>query len=439
MQGQNVPFRVKLPSKPKQRVYHPRRPHRKSREGCAKCKQRRVKCDETRPHCQKCERLGLDCIYEPILPPGCREPKKQGDENALIARLIDRVPAVTPDATAHSLTVRAVTTQIDELLHVRQGMFKGCLGNLDTLRHFQDTITPTIIIAVAIAHLRNALPDANTGLGKYTLVEAYHWQHAIRQYSTELQSPTSPENMDALFSACLLMTVNSFSMESYNPQQSFVFSSNPAESLNWLCVQSGLRHLLARTRPWVQKSMWWEMFMDSRNDLFDDPRLGREGLHRSLADLCGITELSTVENNPYFWPLRMLTPLLALDPSPKTFAQITTFMGRLMPDFYERLIAKDPPALIILSWWLTLMLKVELWWVYNRARSECAAICMYLEDSCDLLVLQLLEFPARACGYMLRCGQWGTALELPPSGFSLGSFGDLSLCHPAPAECPPGD
>ncbi|KAL4928333.1 Zn(II)2Cys6 transcription factor [Aspergillus undulatus] len=464
MEGQNVPFRVKLPSQPSERIYHARRPHRKSREGCAKCKQRRVKCDETRPQCQKCTKLGLDCTYEVILPPGYGRLKRlRGndgeDENAVISRFLNGVPVATPDGRAHSLAVSSIASQIDGMLQATQGQYKNCLGNLGTLRHFQDTTTPTIIsnsgrevmrgkmirlalespylmhsiVAVAIAHLRSALPADNSE--KYTLLEAHHWQRAIRQYSKELQSPISPETMDSLFSACLLMTVNSFTIDSYNPHQSFVFSSNPAVSLNWLFVQSGLRHLLGRSQPWLRKSMWWEMFMDSRNNMFDDSRPGREGLHPELAELCGITELSTEKNNPYFLPLRMLTPLLVVEPSVKTFPRITTFMGRLMPDYYERLIAKDPPALVLLAWWLALMLGVDLWWVDNRARSECAAICMYLEDSYDPLVSRLLEFPARACGYMLKHVQ----LDVPSLAVSSFNFMVDSIESWAPTDpCPLG-
>ncbi|KAL4796092.1 hypothetical protein BDV19DRAFT_378346 [Aspergillus venezuelensis] len=338
MKGQNVPSRVKLPSQPTERVYHARRAHRKSREGCAKCKARRVKCDETRPQCQRCVKLGLgvECVYEAILPPGYGKSKNLdcGDsEDAVIARFLDGVPAPSPDRTAHSLAISAASSQIDDVLDATKGKFrfKGCMGNLDTLRLFQDTITPTII--------------SQNG-------------RAIRQYSSELQSPMGPKNMDPLFSACLLMTVNSFAMDSFNPGQSFVFSSNPAVSLNWLFVQSGLRHLLVRSRPWVQKSMWWEM-------------PGREELHPGLADLCGIDQQSDETSNPYSLPLRMLTPLLSLEPSYKTFSRITTFMGRLGPDFYERLIAKHPPALVVLA---------------------------YL----DSLVLKLLEFPASACDYVLK-------------------------------------
>ncbi|KAL2863788.1 Zn(II)2Cys6 transcription factor domain-containing protein [Aspergillus lucknowensis] len=472
MQGQNAPFRVKLPPKTEPRVYHARRPHRKSREGCAKCKQRRVKCDETRPRCQKCERLGLECTYEAILPPGCGQLLKQAESDEdVIKQFLDRIPSMTPDGTIHSLAVRAVALHLDELLQLKQGKFGECLSNMDVLRIFQDNITPTIIsqagqnvmrgkmirlalqspylmhsiIAVAISRLRQTVPDTETSMTKYTLLEAHHWQRAIRQYSAELQSPITRENMDPLFSACLLMTVNSFGLETYNPRQSFVFSAQPAESLNWLFVQSGLRHLLGRAAQWSRKSIWWEMFMDSRHKSFEDQRTGREGLHPDLADLCGITEFSTFQNNPYLWPLRMLTPLLKLEPSAKTFPQITTFMGRLFPDYYERLIMKDPPALILLSWWLALMLSVDLWWVNVRARSECVAICMYLEDSDDPLILRLLEYPAQVSGYLLQHVQSDLAgMETSQSDFFPECLplqpGDLDFAaYPVVADYPVGN
>lgn len=40
-----------------------RRGHFKSRFGCLNCKQRKIKCNEVRPNCLKCCRLGLQCVY----------------------------------------------------------------------------------------------------------------------------------------------------------------------------------------------------------------------------------------------------------------------------------------------------------------------------------------------------------------------------------------
>ncbi|KAL2069604.1 hypothetical protein VTL71DRAFT_14283 [Oculimacula yallundae] len=42
-----------------------RRPHRKSRLGCKRCKVRRMKCDETHPICMNCSKHDLECDFSP--------------------------------------------------------------------------------------------------------------------------------------------------------------------------------------------------------------------------------------------------------------------------------------------------------------------------------------------------------------------------------------
>lgn len=41
----------------------PRKGHTKSRRGCFNCKRRKVKCQENRPECSNCARIGLGCEY----------------------------------------------------------------------------------------------------------------------------------------------------------------------------------------------------------------------------------------------------------------------------------------------------------------------------------------------------------------------------------------
>ncbi|CAP94784.1 Pc18g05600 [Penicillium rubens Wisconsin 54-1255] len=151
--------------------------------------------------------------------------------------------------------------------------------------------------------------------------------------------------MDKLYSVCLMISMHSFIQETFNPHASFVFTTDPT-ALTWLRLQGGLRYLLARTHRWLPQSMWWTIFMESRDPSmdFEDKRPGRVGLDPDLADLCGITEDSTVEGNG---------------------------------PFYECLLRKEPAALVLLAWWLGLMCYVEQWWVETR-------------------------FPALCCGYLLR-------------------------------------
>ncbi|PKS09077.1 hypothetical protein jhhlp_003691 [Lomentospora prolificans] len=55
--------------------------HRRTRSGCFMCRSRRVKCDETRPICERCKKGNRECIY-PDLPtskaPGSQAPTKGG-------------------------------------------------------------------------------------------------------------------------------------------------------------------------------------------------------------------------------------------------------------------------------------------------------------------------------------------------------------------------
>jgi hypothetical protein len=46
----------------------PRLEHKKSRNGCQRCKTRKVKCSEHRPACNSCARHGVDCIYPSAKP-----------------------------------------------------------------------------------------------------------------------------------------------------------------------------------------------------------------------------------------------------------------------------------------------------------------------------------------------------------------------------------
>ncbi|EFW18700.1 hypothetical protein D8B26_005519 [Coccidioides posadasii str. Silveira] len=43
-----------------------RRPHVKSRNGCAQCKARRIKCDELPPRCRNCQKRRIRCDYEDL-------------------------------------------------------------------------------------------------------------------------------------------------------------------------------------------------------------------------------------------------------------------------------------------------------------------------------------------------------------------------------------
>jgi hypothetical protein len=60
-----APDRQSLPVVQVKAPHRPRKGHKKSRRGCVICKQRKIKCDETRPQCGPCTKRCMDCRYAP--------------------------------------------------------------------------------------------------------------------------------------------------------------------------------------------------------------------------------------------------------------------------------------------------------------------------------------------------------------------------------------
>src|SRR6266511_1355051 len=75
-----------------------RRPHQKTRHGCIRCKQRKVKCDEERPICRNCSRIRADCSFVldsfPLSPAYSEDVSSTGPRTP--ANDIVRPPIITP-------------------------------------------------------------------------------------------------------------------------------------------------------------------------------------------------------------------------------------------------------------------------------------------------------------------------------------------------------
>ncbi|PKY03461.1 putative C6 transcription factor [Aspergillus campestris IBT 28561] len=418
--GQIV-FQISVPLT-QEAPYHARRPHNKSRTGCLACKKRHVKCDETRPGCQRCQKRAIPCSYAPD--------RKPDRSNALAsATSINQWTGV-----AFSLSLKDMESMVLQALETDMKWSSSPLErtrnarslSLVAFQHFVNYSTETVghpslrrvlntdmirvafaspylmytVLAVGILHLNRVSP----GNERCSLVESYLWQQAIHRYQAALCSSVTRENVDALLSTCILMGVMSLCPERFSPTDSWVLTNRP-EDMNWLCLQSGLRCITSLAGPSLSGSIWAPAFKDTHKEEFqiysNQVQQGRAGLDTELADLCEIDDCTTKETSPYHSPLRVLAVIMKLEKSARAADQCKMWVGRLEPNFLALLRQRDPPALLIVAHWMGLMCHFSQWkpWVECRIRSECVAICMYLETSTDPRVLRLLRFPADACGY----------------------------------------
>ncbi|KAI9924244.1 hypothetical protein ASPWEDRAFT_174111 [Aspergillus wentii DTO 134E9] len=402
---------------PSDPVYHPRRAHKKSRSGCLTCKKRRLKCDEAKPFCNRCQKIGLPCSYS--------APSKSSSHGS---------EADKPDAVISSLSQSYMTMRIEDALQT-DSSFREANSNISisvlALQNFINCSTETIvnpmirqvmkndvihvafsnsyllhtIIGAGLLHINRKSPPTPTR----RVAEAYFWQQAIQRYQKALQGKVSQDNVDALLSTCMLMSVNSLCPEKFSPSDSWVLSPKPG-AMNWLCLQSGLRCILELADPYIPGSIWYNAFKESQKieGAIHDDRVGRADLDPILADLCDIDDSTTSDSNPYHSPVQMVSIMMGLERNAINSGVFTTFVGRLEHDYLDLLRERDERALILLAYWMGLMCSVSQWqpWIEGRIRGECVAICMFLEGSLDPRILGLLHFPATACGYTLKELQW---------------------------------
>ncbi|KAL1959040.1 hypothetical protein VTO42DRAFT_3281 [Malbranchea cinnamomea] len=406
----------------------PRRSHRKSRLGCIVCKARRIKCDETKPSCNRCRIYGVECVYFPEI--------QRNQELRL------RTRDVSPAADHYSMSLASTAENITSLLQsaAATGMTSTCIEigsalsreNLEALARFELFTCHTLgspivrhvirnkvlrlgftsphlmhtLIATSITHLQWLVPTYTPK----TLSAAHHWQRAISLFRQELNSSRQREkdDIDSLISTCMLLAVYYFTVDDHSLEASWIFSSEPGSErkglfADWLFFDGGLEYLFAKVRGFPENSIWLPVIKDSddHRGTFSNIKPGIQGIPTPFVDLCELDETSTPDNNAYHAPLRILSALLMLDVSSAAYTKVVTFLGTITGRYRELLLQKEPKALLILAYWLALMCRVDQWWVQNRARIECQAICMYLEHLGDRRIIELLELPALMCGYQL--------------------------------------
>ncbi|KAM6481747.1 hypothetical protein HDV62DRAFT_69560 [Trichoderma sp. SZMC 28011] len=172
-----------------------RRGHFKSRLGCFNCKRRRVKCNELRPSCSPCCRLGLNCSYP--------------------------TPASSSSASSSS-------TSSSSSLAPRAALSGLALEDLRFYHQFLLAAFPTLPLkakdvwmdAAAMSHQYDYLAHAVLGLGAshlsqhgnvdYTSQALQHRVTAMKLVNEQLDHPpTKPADQDALFAAVICLVTQS--------------------------------------------------------------------------------------------------------------------------------------------------------------------------------------------------------------------------------------
>ncbi|EKG20563.1 hypothetical protein MPH_02090 [Macrophomina phaseolina MS6] len=253
-----------------------RKPHRKSRNGCGHCKRRKIKCDETKPHCRNCIKHSITCDFPEILarkaasisqspggfmdsisthpstsshpPPSVATPGSVSGQTISPHMGVDAIPLLE-DETHLALNMVDL-----ELLHnfvtstcftISQNQELRTLWRVEVPRlAFQYDFVMRAILAVSAAHMAHWKPDRAD----------FYISRAIAHHKIGLRGPTTilphvnKDNCSPLYIFSALTAILSLAMPRKPDDILFVGSEGVAE---WLFLLRGITSIVQSSRDWI--------------------------------------------------------------------------------------------------------------------------------------------------------------------------------------------
>ncbi|SMR54175.1 unnamed protein product [Zymoseptoria tritici ST99CH_1E4] len=214
----------------------PRLNHKKTRDGCRRCKARKVKCDEGKPRCSACARHNVPCEYLPPAPrarsdaPAPSRPAMDPAMSSLPSVDFDKLNNLYPQLelrlmhqwTAH--TSQSFSLSVDfwryeaPLLAMNHRVLLDAMFGLAALQSSrQDPTTYRRTANGDTTRDSHQDPTTNARLGyesnmdpvnRDTLLDArMYWHRAMSEHQTAL-SAQFKENSDAAYLGSVLMTLH---------------------------------------------------------------------------------------------------------------------------------------------------------------------------------------------------------------------------------------
>ncbi|KIW75671.1 hypothetical protein Z517_10413 [Fonsecaea pedrosoi CBS 271.37] len=371
----------------------PRRPHKKSRNGCLACKKRHIKCDENRPRCINCQTAELGCNFaSSTSPPSTKAtatetnvarasqpstPDQRGPQGHEPSSI---VPVLTPSGPFDP----NLNMQHLELLHqFLTSTYKTFHAEGPVQYIWQGTV---VRMALSFPFLMHELLAISALHLAYTKPDDATWYHTA---STELQTlalnkfnsaerDINASNCGAVLFFSLLLAVHILA----DPSRTAGLDSNQYLDHVIDCV------MLMRNVPKLIIKDWYQYLKQTElKTMFE---IQQPETPYQIPQPC--LDLSKLNTNPdlgdqsrdaYESAIERLQWAFAVSKVPDerhtTIRWLMAWPVQLKPDFLERLNQRRPEALIILGYFAALMtFYTECWAVGDSGRILIEAISSHL-------------------------------------------------------------
>ncbi|KAK7963490.1 hypothetical protein PG988_010464 [Apiospora saccharicola] len=230
-------------------------------------------------------------------------------------------------------------------------------------------------VAVALAYGRHLSPSSSC---RRTLEECYHWSRSTALLNERLREPIKTKDKDPIWGTAAALAMLSFaSLDASSPEESWPLKPPDPSDLEWLRMGQGKMSLWDVANPLRPDSLFSILAPTYAHLHAPLPDRARDNIPKALAAVCGLDDISTVENNPYLHAAHAVSQIQILPDDQVTIGQTERFTRSIQGNFESLLRKKDPVALLLLYLWYRRAGRC-MWWIALRAGVECPAICMYL-------------------------------------------------------------
>ncbi|KAJ0415303.1 hypothetical protein BJY00DRAFT_266469 [Aspergillus carlsbadensis] len=343
---------------------------RRSRYGCRNCKIRKVKCDESKPQCNKCTSFGLSCTFMSDI-----SDLQTAGQRLVVQRPVTNAVWISDASTTYHLNARCrdfITRYYQRSLVAPDDPKLADVNRTLLDLAFTYPCLMHASLAVALTYDRHMTGPPSS---RRTLEECQHWSQSTVLFNKWLREPLEPAAKDAIWGTAAALVISSFSPDACTPEQAWPLRTSDCD-LDWLRMAKAKMALWEIVQPMRGDSLFRAMAETYIEMQVLLPEVGVEGIPSALVDLCGLDGCSTLASNPYFQAAHAVTRILDMADSDLRTGHVQPFIYSIHGAFEVLLRVRDPVALVLLYLWYRKA--GQLWYIELRARVERPSICMYL-------------------------------------------------------------
>ncbi|TGZ79332.1 hypothetical protein EX30DRAFT_111423 [Ascodesmis nigricans] len=333
-----------------------RRPHKKSRTGCPKCRKRRIKCDEIRPQCGNCTRHGVICDYPSML--SSSSPHSSGSAaqhpSPSTSLVSQQPPPHTDLILMHFYTQRTACTFSN--IPVVQNLWQNEVPQIGyKFRFVMDSL-----LSIAALHMSTERGHSNTD---FLSIAIKHHNAAVKGMSAEL-AHVHPANCEALLvTSCTIL------------MYSFFIASMPTipgvevKPASWVLCLRGVNGIISLSYDWVIRGLIGDLLRPwfLSNESLDpeiDARITQLYTLSTDRTLPSAEELDDADvSSAYFHATSKLRKsFCGAESSNDHISNVFAWPIWVSEKFVELLQRNHPRALIIWAHYTVLLDELEFWW-----------------------------------------------------------------------------